>query len=401
MPIKQIELANTFGEWVTATQATITQWNTLEPNINLVFYYANSTVNVYTDTVNVYSNTVNVYSNTVTLHSNVVNNHTNVVIKYGETLNVYSNTVTVYNSINAFVQVAYDTANTVEIIANTANNTANLAFATATNSYTHANSAHDKANTAYIHANSAHDKANTAYIHANSAHDKANTAYIHANSAYTTANDAHRHANSAYDKANTTYIHANSAYDTVNTLLALANTANLAVITNTTSDSNQYNIVLTANSSGLLTNVKVSNTRITFQPSTGTIRSNIANTDIININGTVLVDSNRNISNVKAITETVFTISDASNVDINPANGTIQVWTLGANRTPYANSFSNGQAITLMVADGTANTITWSTINVQWVGAAAPALATSGYTVIELWKANNWVYGARVGDVAI
>ena len=373
MPIKQIELANTFGEWVTATQATITQWNTLEPNINLVFYYANSTVNVYTDTVNVYSNTVNVYSNTVTLHSNVVNNHTNVVIKYGETLNVYSNTVTVYNSINAFVQVAYDTANTVEIIANTANNTANLAFATATNSYTHANSAHDKANTAYIHANSA----------------------------YTTANDAHRHANSAYDKANTTYIHANSAYDTVNTLLALANTANLAVITNTTSDSNQYNIVLTANSSGLLTNVKVSNTRITFQPSTGTIRSNIANTDIININGTVLVDSNRNISNVKAITETVFTISDASNVDINPANGTIQVWTLGANRTPYANSFSNGQAITLMVADGTANTITWSTINVQWVGAAAPALATSGYTVIELWKANNWVYGARVGDVAI
>ena len=103
---------------------------------------------------------------------------------------------------------------------------------------------------------------------------------------------------------------------------------------------------------------------------------------------------------VVGFNETVYTISDGGSVDINPANGTIQVWTLGANRTPTASSFAAGQSVTLMVADGTAYTITWSTIGVVWVGGTAPTLATSGYTVIELWKVGSTIYGALVGNVA-
>lgn len=99
-------------------------------------------------------------------------------------------------------------------------------------------------------------------------------------------------------------------------------------------------------------------------------------------------------------TETVFTITDGASVDINPANGTIQIWTLGANRTPTASSFANGQSVTLMIADGTAYAVTWTTISVTWVGGTAPTLPTSGYGVIQLWKAGGTVYGASVGNVA-
>lgn len=97
-------------------------------------------------------------------------------------------------------------------------------------------------------------------------------------------------------------------------------------------------------------------------------------------------------------TEEVFTISDGASVDLDPSNGTIQLWTLGANRTPTATGFAAGQSMTLMVDDGTAYTITWP--SVTWVGGSAPTLATTGYTVIELWKVSTTLYGALVGEVA-
>jgi hypothetical protein len=100
-----------------------------------------------------------------------------------------------------------------------------------------------------------------------------------------------------------------------------------------------------------------------------------------------------------AFNETVYAIPDGASVNINPSNGTIQTWILGASRTPTATSFASGQSVTLMVA-GTTNTITWTTIGVVWVGGTAPTLPTSGYSVIELWKVNSTMYGASVGNVA-
>lgn len=102
---------------------------------------------------------------------------------------------------------------------------------------------------------------------------------------------------------------------------------------------------------------------------------------------------------IGAILEDVFTITDGVSVDINPGNGTIQLWTLGDNRTPTASSFAAGESVTLMIDDGSAYSVTWSTIGVSWVGSNAPTLATTGYTVIELWKVGSTVYGAIVGSV--
>jgi hypothetical protein len=101
------------------------------------------------------------------------------------------------------------------------------------------------------------------------------------------------------------------------------------------------------------------------------------------------------------IVEDVFTIIDSASVDIDPSNGSIQLWTLTDNRTPVLpTSWTAGQRITLMIADGTAYAVTWTTMGVIWVGGIAPTLAATGYTVVEMWKVGTDIYGNLVGDVA-
>jgi hypothetical protein len=99
-------------------------------------------------------------------------------------------------------------------------------------------------------------------------------------------------------------------------------------------------------------------------------------------------------------TEEVFAVTDGATVNLDPNNGSIQTWTLGANRTPGQANWAAGQSITLMVDDGTARTITWTTLGVVWEtdGGTAPTLALTGFTVIVLWKVSTTIYGARVGD---
>ena len=105
------------------------------------------------------------------------------------------------------------------------------------------------------------------------------------------------------------------------------------------------------------------------------------------------------------ITEDVYTITDGAAFEIDPSNGSVQLITLGANRTPKATNFFTGEAITLMVDDGSAYTLTWTDATfggsgVVWKtdGGVAPQLNTTGYTAIVLWKVSTQVYGARVGD---
>jgi hypothetical protein len=53
--------------------------------------------------------------------------------------------------------------------------------------------------------------------------------------------------------------------------------------------------------------------------------------------------------------------------------------------------------MTLMVLDGTAFTITWTSVAVTWVGGTPPTLDTTKQNVIELWKVGGVIYGALVG----
>lgn len=121
---------------------------------------------------------------------------------------------------------------------------------------------------------------------------------------------------------------------------------------------------------------------------------------LVTLTGTQTL-TNKTITNVVLdgnYSEDVFTITDGASVSLDPANGTVQLWTLGANRSPTAGSFASGQSITLMVDDGSAYAITWPSVVWKTGGGAAPTLNTSGYTVIQLWKVSTILYGARVGD---
>lgn len=95
-----------------------------------------------------------------------------------------------------------------------------------------------------------------------------------------------------------------------------------------------------------------------------------------------------------AIDEAVYNLTGTA---LDPANGTIQYKTLSGDTT-LTDSLSEGEAITLMIDDGTAHTLTFPTIT--WVndGGTAPTLATTGYTVFVLWKVSTTLYGALVGD---
>jgi len=108
---------------------------------------------------------------------------------------------------------------------------------------------------------------------------------------------------------------------------------------------------------------------------------------------------------IGTILEDIFTITDGAAFEVDPGNGSIQLITLGASRTPKCTNFVAGESVTLMINDGTAYTITWTdatwgTGGVIWKGGTAPTLATTGYSVIQFWKVSTQVYGASVGDVA-
>ena len=100
----------------------------------------------------------------------------------------------------------------------------------------------------------------------------------------------------------------------------------------------------------------------------------------------------------KEITETVFAITDASSVALDPINGMIQTWTLGANRTATDN-LTTGQSMLLIITASSSNyTLTWPTM--KWSGGSAPTLGGANPTAIELFKVGSQLYGATVGDLS-
>jgi hypothetical protein len=163
--------------------------------------------------------------------------------------------------------------------------------------------------------------------------------------------------------------------------------ATLAPASGGTGVANNAAMTVTGSGNFAYTRTLTGATNVTF-PTTGTLAT-LAGTETF---------TNKTITGTK---ETVFTITDGAAFEINPANGGIQTITLGANRTPAATNFTAGQSVTLMIDDGSAYAITWSTVNPTWVGAtatgSAPTLATTGYTIIEMWKVSTTIYAAYVG----
>ena len=112
----------------------------------------------------------------------------------------------------------------------------------------------------------------------------------------------------------------------------------------------------------------------------------------------VQLGNNPDAIQLKSVAETVYTLSTTT-PDIDPADGSIQLWTLTGNSTPTF-SVSNGQSVTLLIGDGTDYTITWPS-SILWVGGAEPTLDADGVNVIVLWAANSTLYAANVGVASL
>ena len=110
----------------------------------------------------------------------------------------------------------------------------------------------------------------------------------------------------------------------------------------------------------------------------------------------VTADANGDVKFANALIETVYSLSGTTPA-LNPNNGTVQTWTLSANSSP-TDSLVAGEAMTLMIDDGTAYTITWPSVTWKTDGGVAPTLNTTGFTAVILWKVSTTLYGARVGD---
>lgn len=102
-----------------------------------------------------------------------------------------------------------------------------------------------------------------------------------------------------------------------------------------------------------------------------------------------------NLSLHGSLTEEVHALTGASPA-IDPANGTIQTWTLTAESSPTAN-LASGQSVLLEV-NGAGFGVTWPTIQWKTGEGNPPELATGVVVPIVLWKVGASLRGARVGD---
>jgi hypothetical protein len=98
---------------------------------------------------------------------------------------------------------------------------------------------------------------------------------------------------------------------------------------------------------------------------------------------------------VTGYTETVYALSGTA---IDPANGTIQTKTLGANTT-FTESLADGQSVVLMLNPVT-YTVTWPTMT--WINTSgsgsSPTLEASSTNVVIVWQVGGTVYGNWAGS---
>lgn len=83
---------------------------------------------------------------------------------------------------------------------------------------------------------------------------------------------------------------------------------------------------------------------------------------------------------------------------LSAAAGTIQRWVLSGTVNP-TDSLSDGESITIIVDDGSGNTINWTYggLSVKWIGGSAPTLDTTNETLIVIWQVNSTLYGMTPG----
>lgn len=220
MAIKQLTTANTFSEWLTATQSLIQTANTLTDgngstftaNTILEVSGTGSLLNVRTSgSINVFHSNTGTFANLISTNATVSNVTVSNKIIFSDSTTLTSNTIIVNAS---------NYANSAFLKANTPSETANLAFIYANTAFNVANGGSSISDTGY-YANNAYAKANSANVLAQLSFDYGNTGFAYANTTEllraTTgvyANVSHIKANSAFSYSNASFSRANNSLNT-------------------------------------------------------------------------------------------------------------------------------------------------------------------------------------------
>jgi hypothetical protein len=202
-------------------------------------------------------------------------------------LNVKPQIITAYNHANA----AFDLANT-------------LSGGTSEDGW-----ARNAANAASSYANSAYSLANTTALLAQAAFDKANTG-----TSSSTDTFARTQANSAYNQANTGTLLAQSAYDFANTL-SISGGSSIG-ISNDVSTNSEFYVTFTDSTSGIVTSLNTSDTKLGYNPSTGTLK-----VQAVDVTANATISSNT----VENTTGTQFIVDSFSVDDIRSAFYQVQI----------------------------------------------------------------------------
>jgi len=121
------------------------------------------------------------------------------------------------------------------------------------------------------------------------------------------------------------------------------------------------------------------------------------------LGSTVLTSSLTSVGTLTSLTvggeivEAVYAIPSSTTPSIDPANGTIQTWTLTGASTP-TEVLATGESVKLTIAaDTNSYGVTWSMVD-EWIDGIVPStLSTTETSHIELWQEGSTVYGSFIG----
>jgi hypothetical protein len=309
---------------------------------------------------------------------------------------------------------ASSSASAASTSASNASSSASAASTSASNASTSATNASNSASTATTQATNASTSASNASTSATNAATSASSAAT----AQTAAESARDATLAAYDSFDDRYLGAKTSNPTVdndgNTLVAgalyfnsvdgamqlwtgsawvaayvsgsgyLAAANNLSDVANTGTARTNLGLAIGTNVQAYAANLT------TWAGTTAPSGTVVGTTDTQTLTNKTLTNPT-----VTSYIETVYSLSGTA---IDPANGTIQTKTLGANTT-FTESLADGQSVVLMLNPVT-YTVTWPTMT--WINTlgsgATPTLEASSTNVVVIWQVGGTVYGNWAGS---